>query len=79
MCSVLTKQLSCLTETLSYVQLMLRMEQLRQLRVQTGVLDLQPPHNAAGHPTYRGAASELRCSKNACARACACAFVCVHC
>jgi hypothetical protein len=37
-------------------QLMIRLVRLRQLRVQTGVLDLQPPHNEAGTPCYRGAA-----------------------
>lgn len=35
---------------------MIRLVRLRQLRVQTGVLDLQPPHNEAGTPCYRGAA-----------------------
>jgi hypothetical protein len=40
------------------LQLMIRLMQLRQLRVQTGVLDLQPPHNEAGTPCYRGAAGD---------------------
>lgn len=47
-----------LMECLCCVQLLSRLEQLRQLRVQTGMLDLQPPQNDAGLPTYRGAAGE---------------------
>ena len=38
------------------MQLLARLASLRQLRVQAGVLDLQPPLGPLGAPSYRGAA-----------------------